>query len=82
MIRAEALAMIEALEFFASRVGDPDFTPENFTEALERIARQREVDPEVMRARLMAVVSMVDPNKVDTVDDLNREIDDRRRSLN
>ena len=81
MVRNEALAMIEALEYFASRVADPAFTPEIFTGALERIARQRGVDPEVIRVRLMAIVSMVDPTKVDTLDDLNREIANRRRTL-
>jgi hypothetical protein len=76
MIREEALAMVEALEYFISRAADPEFTPENFTETLELIARQRGVDPEVIRARLTAVVSMVDPNKVDSIDDLKQS--DRR----
>jgi hypothetical protein len=77
----EALAMIEALEYFTSRVANPAFTPEEFTEAIELIARQRGVEPEVIRVRLMAIVSMVDPHTVETVDDLNREIANRRRTL-
>jgi ribosomal protein L1 len=81
MIREEALAMVEALEYFISRAADPEFTPENFTETLELIARQRGVDPEVIRARLTAVVSMVNPTRSTVSTISNRAIAGRRRSL-
>jgi hypothetical protein len=66
-------------EYMAKRGGIP--SREETLEAVTRIAYAHDIDPKLLAARLMAVLDLVDPNKIDSPGDLKKAIAGRKRSL-
>jgi hypothetical protein len=66
-------------EYMAKRGGIPP--QEETLEAVTRIAYAHDIDPKLLAARLMAVLDLVDPNKIDSPGDLEKAHADRKRTL-
>jgi hypothetical protein len=67
-ISDEAAAGIEFLKWIVAEGANRDLTPDEVRDALDQAARRRRVDPEVVKARLWAVIGSIPRTTIRQVD--------------
>jgi hypothetical protein len=78
----KGLPMVEVLQWLVEEMAKHGGLPpqEETLEAVKRIAYVHDIDPKLLAARMMAVLGLIDPNTINSPGDLEKALDQRKRS--